>query len=98
MQFITVTKRRVDQFPAAMWTPELIEAESERVRTLYAEGKVRSIWRRKDMPGAVILLEAASKEEALATLDTLPLMQRNMLEVITMTELEPYPGFGPRSA
>ncbi len=98
MQFLTVTRRRVDQFPASEWTPELIAAESEQVRILYAQGSVRSIWKRKDMPGAAILLEAATQEDALAALQTLPLMQRGMLEVVVMTELEPYPGFGPRSA
>ena len=66
MQFLVVTRRRMDVFPAEMWTPELIEAESQQVRTMFAAGTVRSIWRRKDMPGAAMLIEAASEDEARA--------------------------------
>jgi muconolactone delta-isomerase len=96
MQFLIVTRRRTDIFPPEAWTPELIEAEGQRVRELYAAGYVRAIWRRKDTPGAVLLVEAANEEEVKANAATLPLAQRGMLEVNVMTQLEPYPGFGPR--
>ena len=96
MQFLSVSRRRTEIFPPERWTPELLEAEGQRVRELYAAGIIRSIWRRKDMPGAAILLEAASEEEARAALATLPLAQRDMLELVLMTQLDPYPGFGPR--
>jgi uncharacterized protein YciI len=86
----------MDEFPAAMWTPELLETESQRVRELYAAGVVRSIGRRKDMPGSAILLEAANEDEARSAISSLPLAQRGMLEVVMLTQLEPYPGFGPR--
>ena len=66
MQFLAVSRRRVEQFPAEAWTADLLVAESQRVREMYAAGSVRAIWRRKDMPGAVLLLEAASETEARA--------------------------------
>lgn len=96
MQFLSVSRRRTDAFPPEAWTPELLAAEAQRVRELYAAGVIRSIWRRKDMPGAVILLEAANEDEARAALESLPLAQRGMLETVVRTELEPYPGLGPR--
>jgi muconolactone delta-isomerase len=96
MQFLSLSRRRTDVFPPEAFTPELIEAEGQRVRELYAQGFIRSIWRRQDTPGAAILLEANSEEEARATLATLPLAQHNMLELVVLTQLLPYPGFGPR--
>ncbi len=96
MQFLVLTKRRMDEFPAEAWTAELIAAESARVRELYAAGSLRAIWRRKDTPGAVLLFETASEDEARSLIATLPLAQRGMLEFVVVTELEPYPGFGPR--
>ena len=96
MQFLSVSRRRTDAFPPEAWTPELVAAEGERVRELYAAGVVRTIWRRKDMPGAAMILEAASEEDARAALASLPLAQRGMLEVVVFTALEPYPAFGPR--
>jgi muconolactone delta-isomerase len=96
VQFLSVSRRRTDAFPPEAWTPELVAAEGERVRELYAAGVVRTIWRRKDMPGAAMILEAASEEDARAALASLPLAQRGMLEVVVFTALEPYPAFGPR--
>ncbi len=96
MQFLSVSRRRTDAFPAEAWTPELVAAEGQRVRELYAAGMVRTIWRRKDMPGAAMILEAASEDEARAALESLPLAQRGMLEIVVFTALEPYPAFGPR--
>jgi muconolactone delta-isomerase len=65
------------------------------VRELYAAGVVRTIWRRKDMPGAAMILETRDEEEARAALGSLPLAQRGMLEIVVFTALEPYPAFGP---
>ena len=66
------------------------------MRELYSAGVIRNIWRRKDMPGAAILMEAASEDEARAAAASLPLAKRDMLEVFVVTQLDPYPGFGPR--
>jgi muconolactone delta-isomerase len=96
MQFLSVSRRRTDAFPPEAFTPELIEAEGQRVRELYTQGFIRAIWRRQDTPGATLLIEANSEEEVRATLATLPLAQHNMLELVVLTQLLPYPGFGPR--
>jgi muconolactone delta-isomerase len=63
---------------------------------MYVAGSIRSIWRRKDTPGAAILFEAASEQEARALASTLPLARLGMLEFVVVTELVPYSGFGPR--
>jgi hypothetical protein len=96
VQFLVLSRRRTDVFPPETWTPELIEAEGQRVRELYTAGIIRTIWRRKDMPGAAIVMEAASEEEAREAVASLPLAKRDMLEVVAFTQLEPYPGFAPR--
>ena len=96
MQFLSVSRRRTDAFPAEAWTPELVAAEGQRVRELYAAGVVRTIWRRKDMPGAAMIMEAGSEDEARAALGSLPLAQKGMLEIVVFTALEPYPAFGPQ--
>ena len=96
MQFLVLTRRKMDLFPAEAWTPELLANESQRVRELYAEGIVRSIWRRKETPGAAILFEAATEDEVRAAVSSLPLAKLGMLEIVALTGLEPYPGFGPR--
>ncbi|HTF70906.1 MAG TPA: muconolactone Delta-isomerase family protein [Edaphobacter sp.] len=96
MQFLIVSRRRTDVFPPEAWTPELVEAEGQRVRELYAAGIIRNVWRRKDTPGAAIIMEAGSEEEARAAAGSLPLAQRDMLEIVALTQLEPYPGFGSR--
>ncbi|GGG78625.1 muconolactone Delta-isomerase family protein [Edaphobacter dinghuensis] len=96
MQFLVLTRRKTELFPAEAWTAELLASESQRVRELYAAGIVRNIWRRKDMPGAAILFEAASQDEVQAAVASLPLAMQGMLEMAALTELEPYPGFGPR--
>ena len=96
MQFLSVSRRRTEAFPPEAWTPELLEAEGQRVREMYVAGLVRSIWRRKDMPGAAMLLEAANEEEARAAVASLPLAKLGMLEFVVLTALEPYPAFGPR--
>ena len=96
MQFLALSRRRTDVFPPESWTAELIEAEGQRVRELYAAGTIRTIWRRKDTPGAVIVMEAASEEEARTAVASLPLAKRDMLEIVALTQLDPYPGFAPR--
>jgi muconolactone delta-isomerase len=96
MQFLVLTRRRMDAFAAEDFTPALSEAEAQRVRELYTAGSVRSIWRRKDMPGAVILMESESEDEVRGLVGTLPLAQRGMLEFVVVTGLEPYAGFAPR--
>jgi muconolactone delta-isomerase len=97
-QFIALLKRNVDQYPAEAFTAELLEAEAERARRLYTEGHNRAIWGRGAGPGAVILIEAASIDDAKAGLASLPLIQRGMLLIESLVPLVPYRGFAPRSA
>lgn len=96
MQFLSLSRRRTDAFPPEAFTPELTAREAERVRELYAAGLLRQVWKRADMPGAAILWEAASEAEVRAALASLPIAQAGMLEIVALTPLEPYPGFGPR--
>jgi muconolactone delta-isomerase len=96
MQFLVVTRRRTEAFAAEAFTPELLEAEQQRVRELYAAGQLRQIWRRGDMPGACLMFEAETVQDVRDAIGTLPLAQRGMLEVMTLTPLQPYPGMGPR--
>ena len=95
MQFLSLSRRRVDAFPPEAFTPELVAREGNRVRELYATGLLRQIWRRSDIPGAAILWEAASEAEVRAALDSLPIMRAGMLEILALVPLSPYPGFGP---
>ena len=96
MQFLVLTERFTDKFPAEAWKPELLEAEGQRVRELYAAGLLRSAWRRKDKPGATLILEATSEAEVRQAIGSLPLAKLGMIGFPLVTEHEPYPGFGPR--
>ena len=67
----------------------------QRARALYTEGFVRQIWQRGDLPGACILVEAETEEQAREKLNTLPLYGAGMVEV-KIIPLKPYAGFRPR--
>jgi muconolactone delta-isomerase len=94
MQFLSLSRRRVDAFPPEAFTPELLARETLRVKELYAAGLLRQIWKRGDVPGAAILWEAASEAEVRTALDSLPIAQAGLLEIVALAPLEPYPGFG----
>jgi muconolactone delta-isomerase len=94
MQFLSLSRRRVDTFPPEAFTPELMARETQRVKALYASGLLRQIWKRNDVPGASILWEAASEAEARAALDSLPINRAGLLEILFLVPLAPYPGFG----
>jgi muconolactone delta-isomerase len=94
MQFLSMSRRRVDAFPAEAFA-ELSGPESQRVRELYAAGILRQIWVRGDSPGAVLLWEAASEEEVRTAIGTLPIFKAGMLELVALVPLKPYPGFCP---
>jgi muconolactone delta-isomerase len=95
MQYLTLSRRRTDVFPPEAFTPELNAREGQRVKELYAAGTLRQLWRRGDVAGASILWEAASEAEVRAALDSLPINQAGMLEIVALIPLHPYPGFGP---
>ncbi len=92
---MSLSRRRTNAFPPESFTPELVARENQRVKELYAEGTLRQIWRRGDMPGAAIVWETGSEDEVRAALDSLPLARAGMLEIIALVPLEPYAGFGP---
>jgi muconolactone delta-isomerase len=94
MQFISISRRRTEDFSDAQFA-EHIEAERERVRELYRDGIVRTLWARQDIPGAVMLLECADEAAARAALNSLPLAELGMLEV-QIIPLGAYPAFFPR--
>jgi muconolactone delta-isomerase len=89
MQFLSLSRRRVDAFPPEAFAPELMARETQRVKVLYASGLLRQIWRRHD-----VLWEAADEAEVRAALDSLPINQAGMLEILFLVPLAPYPGFG----
>ncbi|MGA2351321.1 MAG: muconolactone Delta-isomerase family protein [Terracidiphilus sp.] len=95
MQFFSLSRRRTDAFPPEAFSSELMTRETVRVKELYASGLLRQLWKRSDIPGAAILWEAASEAEVRAALDSLPIFQAGMLEIVALVPLEPYPGFGP---
>jgi muconolactone delta-isomerase len=95
MQFLSLSRRLIDKFPAEAFTPELLGRETGRVRELYSAGTLRQIWKRGDMAGAAILWEAKSLADVQAAIESLPIYQAGLLEIVSLVPLEPYPGFGP---
>ena len=94
-QFIAICRRSYGRFSESDFTQELLDAEAERVRELHAQGTFRTVWGHKSPAGAVVLIEADSREAVDAVLATLPLRERDMLDVEVL-ETGPYRGFGPR--
>jgi hypothetical protein len=94
MEILVLVRRRMEAFTEAQFA-ELLEPEAEVLRTMYAEGIVRSAWSRQDVLGACLLLEAASLDEAQAAFGRLPLAAAGMLEA-HFVPLRGYRGFGPR--
>jgi muconolactone delta-isomerase len=95
MQFLSVSRRRTNEFPPEAFTPELIAGETTRVKEMYAEGIVRQVWARGDAGGAAILWEAASETEARAAAESLPRFKAGLLEIVIFIPLKPYAGFCP---
>jgi muconolactone delta-isomerase len=95
MQFLSVSRRRTDAFPPEAFSPERIGQEGARVKELYAAGAIRQIWARGDAGGAAIVWEGQNEQEVRAALESLPLYQAGMLEIVIFIPLKPYPGFGP---
>jgi muconolactone delta-isomerase len=93
MQFMSISRRRTEAFPPEAFEA-LMDAEGLRVRQLYAEGTLRALWGRTDIPGAVMEWEAPDQATVQAALDSLPIAQRGMLEV-QVIPLRPYRAFCP---
>ena len=95
MQFLTLSRRRTDVFPAEAFTPELAGQEGQRVKEMYVAGLLRQIWKRGDTPGAAIVWEAESETEVRQAFESLPIYKAGMLELSSILPLEPSAGFGP---
>lgn len=55
-------------------------SEARRVWELYRNGVFREMYFRQDRPGAVVVLECASVEEARRSLGTLPMVAAGLLD------------------
>jgi muconolactone delta-isomerase len=92
MQFLSISQRRKG-FAESDYAG-LAEQEMERARELYAEGLIRQIWHRLDMPGACLLWEAVNEEQVREMWSTFPFAQAGMTEML-LVPLKPYGGFRP---
>jgi uncharacterized protein YciI len=90
MKFFVIANRR-PQFAPEEFAPHL-EVESRRARQLYAENTLREIHSRTDGKGAILVLEAADQAAAEAVMNSLPLVEKGMLEY-EIHEVQPYRGF-----
>jgi muconolactone delta-isomerase len=93
MQFMTLSRRRTEQFSDAEFAAR-VQSEVAQARVLYARGFIRQIWHRGDTPGACLLVEAESEAQVRETLNTLPMVGTGMLDV-SIVPLKPYAGFCP---
>jgi muconolactone delta-isomerase len=88
MQFLSVSRQKDGVSDAG----DLAIAESRSARILYAQGSIRQIWHRYDVPGACILWEAESEQQVRDMLGTLPFARAGMIEFLIIP-LRPYEGF-----
>lgn len=91
MQFMVLSRRHTDRFTPERFE-ELIPAETSRIRALYADQVVRTIWLRADVPGACFLIEAPDLVTAQSLVDSLPMAASGLSE-FTIIPLTPYRGF-----
>lgn len=89
MKIIAVATRS-EKFAPEDFAP-LLPAEAKKALSLFAEDVVREIYSREDGKGAVLVLEAASAEEAQARLAELPLAEAGMLD-FELYPVVPYRG------
>ncbi len=80
MKILVIAQRRNDV--SFEQIRPLINAEVEAVWHLYTEGFVREFYTRADNGGpAILAVESESVEAAQRTLSTLPMVERNMLDL-----------------
>ena len=95
MQFFALLTPNTEKFGDADFAP-LLPGEAEQRRALYAEGAVRQVWNRGDIPGSGLMFEAADDAGVRGHLATLPLIKAGMMNIAAIVPLNPYPGFGPK--
>lgn len=96
MQVLAIVRRRTESYSDEQFAP-LLEPEAQAIRTLYAQGAVRGVWSREDVPGAAVMLEADSLDHARTIAGSFPLVERGMAELEMLVPLKGYRGFGPRT-
>ncbi|MCC6147744.1 MAG: superoxide dismutase [Anaerolineaceae bacterium] len=69
-----------------------LDEESRRAWELLQDGILRELYFRADFPGAVLVMEAATLEEAQKAIDTLPLVREGLVD-FDWIPLAPYSGF-----
>lgn len=69
-----------------------LRAEALKIWELYQAGSIREMYFRHERPEAVLVLECAGAVEANQLLDSLPLVQQNLI-TFEVIPLVPYPGF-----
>ena len=92
MKFIAVLTRKAE-FEAEAFQPHL-PAEVKRAKQLYMEGSFREIYSRSDGKGAILVIEAADQSEAEGFIQSLPLVEKQMLDY-EIYGADPYRGFHP---
>ncbi len=90
---ILAIEREVHGVAAERFTRELLDAEAERAWRLHQAGVVRELYFRADRHDAVLVLEAASIDDARAALATLPLVEAGLID-FEVIPLRAYDGFG----
>ena len=89
---ILAIERDVEGVPGEAFTSAIKKAEAAVVWELYQGGVIRELYFRQDQTSAVLVLECASVEEAGRILDSLPLVQQDLIK-FEIIPLAAYPGF-----
>jgi len=90
MKFFVIGMRNPKYAPEE-FAPHLA-VESRRGRQLYADNTLREIHSRTDGKGAVLVFEAVDQAAVEAAMDSLPLVQKGMLDY-EIHGVQPYRGF-----
>jgi hypothetical protein len=77
MQFMVLSSRHTEQYGEADFDA-VIPAETQRIRQFYADGVVRQIWLRSDLPDACFLIEAPDEHTAQSTVSALPMARSGL--------------------
>jgi len=78
MRFVVIAHRN-ESAGADQFTPELMQAEAKTALGMWAEDFIRELYSRTDGKGAVLVIEAASEEEARERIGRLPLAEKGLL-------------------
>ena len=78
MKILALSKRQPGTTTAELQPHQMTEARQ--VWQLHKAGVFREMYFRQDQPGAVVILECASLEEARKALGTLPMVEAGLLD------------------